>query len=179
VSRADSEAALQRLLDESEIRAVLARYARGIDRADMDMVSSCYHEDATDAHGNYNGDVEGFIKSSLAWVERTDSKIHVFGQSVIEIDGDSAWVESYTLCFLRMKPEEDGAKPMDRLANIRYVDLFERRDGAWLIAHRKLVHSPGRLEPVEIDPPFAEQAFLQRMDRDDPSYDRRPESFLP
>ncbi len=146
-SRTDTDVLLRRLVDESDIRAVLARYARGIDRFDMDMVRSCYHEDATDAHGHYNGDIEGFIEYSLAWADKIE-------------DGE-------------------GAKPMDRLANIRYVDLFERRDGAWRIAHRKVVHQPGRLDPVEIDPPLAEQAFRARIGPDDPSYDRRPESFLP
>jgi ketosteroid isomerase-like protein len=178
-TQTEKDALLQRLLDESEIRAVLARYARGIDRFDFDLVRTCYHEDATDAHGHYNGDIDGFVEYSLAWADRMESMTHFFGQSLIELDGDSAWVESYCICLIRMKPEADGAKPMDRLANIRYVDLFERRDGEWRIAQRKVVHSPGRLDVVEIDPPLAEQAFRARPDGDDPSYDRRPESFLP
>jgi len=68
---------------------------------------------------------------------------------------------------------------MDRLGIIRYVDVFERRDGDWRIARRKVVHHPGRLDPVDINPQLAELAFRARMDGDDPSYDRRPESFLP
>jgi ketosteroid isomerase-like protein len=173
----NSEAVMRRLLDESEIRAVLARYARGIDRFDMDLVRTCYHDDATDAHGAYNGDLEGFIAYSEAWFDKIVSMTHFFGQSTIDLDGDSAWVESYCLCFIRM-PTEDG-KLMDRFANIRYVDQFERREGEWRIARRKLVHSPGRLDVVEINPQLAELAMLARPDRDDPSYDRRPESFLP
>jgi ketosteroid isomerase-like protein len=174
------DAVLRRLLDESEIRALLARYARGIDRRDMDTVSSCYHPDATDAHGQYNGDVEGFIQNSISrWTGRSESMTHQFGQSLIEIDRDRAWVESYCLCYIRLRPEEQGASSMDRLGVIRFVDLLERRDGEWRIAHRKVVHHPGRLDPVEIDPPLADLAFRARSHPDDPSYDRRPESFLP
>ena len=55
------EARLQQLLDEAEIRRVHIRYCRGIDRMDWDLVRSCYHPDAIDRHGAYNGDVEGFI----------------------------------------------------------------------------------------------------------------------
>ena len=176
----EKDAALRRLLDESEIRAVLARYARAIDRRDMDTVRTCYHADATDAHGHYNGDVEGFIQQSIArWTDKSESMTHMFGQSLIEIDGDKAWVESYCVCYIRLKPDEPGGKPIDRLGNIRYVDLFERRAGEWRIAHRKVVHQPGRLDPVEIDPPLAQAAFRARSYPDDPSYDRRPESFLP
>lgn len=177
---ADTDAAVRRLLDESEIRAVLARYARGIDRRDMDVVRSCYHPDATDAHGQYNGDVEGFIQNSTSrWTGKSESMTHEFGQSLIEIDGDRAWAESYCLCYIRLKPEQDHGTPMDRLGNIRFVDLFERRDGEWRIAHRKVVHQPGRLDPVDIDPPLADRAFRARSDPSDPSYDRRPDSFLP
>jgi ketosteroid isomerase-like protein len=175
----EQDALLQRLLDESEIRQVLSRYARGIDRFDMDAVRACYHEDATDAHGHYNGDIDGFIEYSLAWKDNIESMTHFFGQSLIELDGDSAWVESYCICLIRMKPAEEGAKKMDRLGNIRYVDQFEKRDGEWKIARRKVVHSPGRLDPVDIDPQLAEKAFLHTLGPDDPSYDRRPESFLP
>ncbi len=176
----DTAAAVRRLLDESEIRAVLARYARSIDRRDMETVRSCYHPDATDAHGHYNGDVNGFIEQSIGrWKGMAQSMTHMFGQSLIEIDGDKAWVESYCICYIRLNSEEPGGKPMERLGNIRYVDLFERRDGEWRIANRKVVHSPGRLDPVEIDPPLAGEALRARTYPDDPSYDRRPESYLP
>lgn len=174
----ETDAILRRLLDESEIRALLARYARGCDRNDMDLVRSCYHDDATDAHGHVNGSLEEFITYSEAYISRMESMTHFLGQSVIELDGDSAWVETYCLCYIRLKAEE-GEKPMDRLGNIRYVDVFERRGGEWRIARRKVIHQPGRLDPVDINPQLAEKAFLARLDADDPSYDRRPESFLP
>ncbi len=175
----DRDAVLRRLLDESEIRAVLARYTRAFDRMDYELARSCYHDDATDAHGGYNGDVDGFIDYSLGLSEGIESKTHFLGQSIIELDGDTAWVETYCICLLRMRTTEEGEPALDRLANIRYVDIFERREGVWRIARRKVVHQPGRLDPVVIDPPLAEKAMRGRMDRDDPSYDRRPESFLP
>ncbi len=66
-------------------------------------------------------------------------------------------------------------EPEIRAALARYARSIDRRE----ILHRKVVHHPGRLDPVEIDPPLAEQAFRAAPNRDDPSYDRRPESFLP
>ena len=41
---------LQRMLDHSEIRDVLARYARGIDRADGELLKTCYYADAIEEH---------------------------------------------------------------------------------------------------------------------------------
>ena len=53
---------LQKLVDEAEIRQVHIRYCRGIDRMDWALVRSCYHPDAIDRHGAYEGGVEGFIE---------------------------------------------------------------------------------------------------------------------
>jgi len=40
------EKAITELVDERDIRNVLTRYCRGIDRIDMELVRSCYHPDA-------------------------------------------------------------------------------------------------------------------------------------
>lgn len=174
----ETEALLRRLLDERDIREVITRFARASDRNDLDQVASCYHDGAVDAHGHYNGDVPGFLEYCRMFLAKVTSITHFVGQSTIELDGDGAWAETYCLCLIRM-PGEGPAVPVDRVANIRYVDLFERRDGVWGITHRKVIHHPGRVDPVTQDATFAAEAFLPRLGRDDPSYDRRPESFLP
>jgi len=43
--------ALQRLVDKDQIRDLMSRYARGVDRGDWDLVRDTYHTDATDDHG--------------------------------------------------------------------------------------------------------------------------------
>ncbi len=180
IAETDIGVVLRRLLDESEIRAVLTRYARGIDRFDADLLRSCYHDDATERHGGYSGSAEGFITFAFEWAaDNIESWTHWLGQSTIELDGDSAWVETYCLCPQRMWPAEAGAPLVDRVTNVRYVDHFERRDGVWRIARRKLVFQPGRLDPVLFDAGLAEGSLRGVKGRDDPSYDRRPESFLP
>jgi len=176
-TQADLEQLVRRLADESEIRSVIARFARASDHMDMDLLRSCYHEGATDAHGSYNGDVEGFVAWSTGYNTKVESKFHHLGQSLIEIEGDEAWAETYCVCHIRLR-EDDGTR-IDKAGIIRYVDLFERRNGEWRIVHRKLVHHPGEVSPVEAEAVLAPRAFLARLDRDDPSYDRRPESFLP
>src|ERR1700722_4049857 len=178
VTPTETEPLVRRLIAESEIRGVIARFARGADRYDLDLIRSCYHPDATDAHGHYNGDVEGFVAYTSQFVTKLAAMTHFLGQSIVEVDGDSAWAETYCLCLIRFVAD-DGEMPKDQVANIRYVDLFECRDGDWRIAHRKVVHHPGRIVPVAIDATFADQALLARMSTDDPSYDRQIESFLP
>jgi hypothetical protein len=55
-----NENALSELLAEKEIRQVLFRYCRGVDRGDAELIASCYHEGAIDVHGKYRGDGREF-----------------------------------------------------------------------------------------------------------------------
>jgi hypothetical protein len=178
LSEASREAVLRRLRDESDIRAVVAWYARGMDRGDHDLVRSCYHSDATDAHGDYNGDIDSFLAYAAEFVEAIESMTHHTCQSLIELESDRAWVETYNIVLVRRRTV-DGGPPMDVRGLVRYVDLFARRDGVWRITHRKVVFEPHRLDAADPVVPLADEAFRASMGPDDPSYDRDPASFLP
>ena len=66
--------------------AVPAAVRRGVDRLDLELVRSCYHPDATDAHGSFTGTVDEF----LVWVERLlrryDLTMHFLGTPLVEFD---------------------------------------------------------------------------------------------
>jgi hypothetical protein len=126
---------LQAIADRDEIRQVIYRYCRGIDRRCYDLVRDCYHSDATDDHGEYRGGVDGFI----TYVERTmtiwESTNHFVGNLLIDLDGDRARVETYAVAYHHMAATD--SKPLRELiARIRYIDDFERRDNVWRIAAR-------------------------------------------
>jgi hypothetical protein len=70
---AASTARLDRLADQQEVRDVIYRYCRGIDRRDYDLVRACYHADATDDHGDYRGGVDGFITYVMAGLPRYEA----------------------------------------------------------------------------------------------------------
>ena len=53
---------VDQLVARAEINDVLQRYIRGIDRVDMEVVSSCYHPGAYDDHGQFQGTVEEFTE---------------------------------------------------------------------------------------------------------------------
>lgn len=150
------------------IREVLARYARGVDRCDWDLVRGCYHPDAIDDHGVYRGDVEGFIAFFSAEVERWDSTTHHVLQSSIELQAeDVAWVETASIGHhLRSTPE--GGQ--DLITTVRYVDRFERRDGDWRIAHRQVVMEWARTVDTGPPPGLTARFAAPRRDRTDPSY---------
>ena len=50
-----SQQRLADMLDEFEIKKVAHRFARGLDRADKELIQSCFHPDGTDDHGMFQG----------------------------------------------------------------------------------------------------------------------------
>jgi hypothetical protein len=157
-----TEERLARLADRLDIQEVLYCYARGVDRRDWDLVRSVYHVDAHDDHGNYKGNVDGFIenlKKRHAFIEQS---MHVVTNCIIEFDGpDSAVVESYYITYQRLLPGagqfrlnylsretllDDEA--MQGQAIGRYVDRITRRDGVWRIAERTVVFEVYRGQPT-------------------------------
>lgn len=135
------------MTDHEQIREVVYRYARGIDRRHLDLVRSCYHADATDDHGDYSGDVDGLIGFLREQLARWSVTSHLIGNVHIAADGDWARVESYTLATHRGHPRTDGSV-RDLTSGVRYVDDFERRAGEWRIARRVVVNDWNRVSLI-------------------------------
>ncbi|MCX7865136.1 MAG: nuclear transport factor 2 family protein [Novosphingobium sp.] len=161
--------ALQRLLDEAAIRKVHMRYCRGIDRADFDLIRSCYHPDAIDDHGDYVGDVDGFIEYCRAGLPNFLSTTHFTGNQIIEIEGNTAWAETYAQAWHRVAPVRPGEPMKDLVVNTRYIDRFEKRYGEWKIAHRKVVVDSDRVDIVA-ERWVPDSQLRAARDRSDPSY---------
>lgn len=128
----DLQLLVERLLDREAIRDCLARYSRGVDRFDRDLLLSAYHPDAIDDHGKFLGDPVAFWE----WAFDQHSRVHLSHQHYLsthncEIEGDAAHAETYYI-FASMNRE--GA-PMSMTGG-RYIDRFEKRDGEWRIAYR-------------------------------------------
>jgi SnoaL-like domain len=151
------QAALQQLLDEAEIRRLLARYSRAVDRGDLEALRELYHVDGTDDHsGLYSGGIDGFIEllgKSLDLGSVVCTR-HCVSSVSIEIDRDVAVVESYFDAHHRRRTDSGW---FDEVAAGRYLDRLERRNGPWRIAARRVVwdhmHSaPGQPYPWDSNP---------------------------
>jgi hypothetical protein len=142
------------LAARAEIEDVIARYARGVDRRDWDAVRSCYHEDAIDEHGEFNGTVAEFID----WVSKRHANIpfsaHFLGNCLVEfLDDRTAFVETYFVAMQRRAVSSaitggngyDESNELDAEVIGRYLDRFECRDGAWKVAKRCVVYDSSRL----------------------------------
>ncbi len=157
----EATAAVMRLVAKDTIRDVVYRYCRGIDRFDLELVRSCYHPDATDSHGSFQGDIDAY----LAWVEpivaRYDRTFHFIGNVVIDFEPPSrgqrpppkptvaeplsmAWCESYGMAH---HEAAGGPEHANLVTAFRFIDRFEDRGSGWAIAERTATTEWSRTDP--------------------------------
>lgn len=169
-----------------EIRDVLLRYARGVDRADLDLVLSAFHPDAIAHHGaGFQGNAHE------AWTKRLGPDAdpmdrvgigtepvrhdrlvacqHHITNHLVDLDSDGRCARSEAY-FLAHYVTDRGGRRYVATVGGRYVDRFERRDGAWRIAERVSVHDWDRVEEIEHSFPGSERWVQGRRDRADASY---------
>jgi ketosteroid isomerase-like protein len=134
------------LLAREAIREAMARYCRGIDRLDTDLIKSAYHPDAFDDHGPFKGVRDDFVEWIIPFLRReyVTTTHHLTTQS-IDLSGDVAHVETYAIV---VQEKHVGGDIVQLVANSRYVDRFEKRDGDWRIAHRVVVTDSARTDTV-------------------------------
>jgi hypothetical protein len=143
----DLDSDLELAIAEAEIRRVLYAYCRGVDRRDYALVRSCYHDGAIDDHGKYRGPVDGFIPFLRTELKRFTRTMHFVGNVIIDVTGDTAWSEAYTIAFHRLTPAAD-IQQRDYISGLRYVDRHTRPEGQWRIAERRCVYEWSRVDPV-------------------------------
>lgn len=139
-------AAVAALLDKQAITEVLYRYCRGCDRADEETLRSCFHDGSKHRHGGFVGTSADFCTLALQIVGPLQACKHMISNVLIELDGDVASCESHYLAYHRTTHRKSGAEE-DFISGGRYLDRFERRDGAWKIVERTGLIDYERFEP--------------------------------
>jgi hypothetical protein len=153
-AQAEPAAALAELAARAEIADVVNRFCHAVDRRRWELMGSVFHEDATSR----------FLQHVRTWREMVDGARvsigalgpthHQTGNMLFAFDGDTAHVETYVTAFHRVPPSSPAgfwggrAEDYEGVAGGRYVDRFERRDGAWKIAERQTVVEWRHDQPV-------------------------------
>jgi hypothetical protein len=179
---------LDELLCRHEIEQVILRLARATDRRDPEAIRACYHADAFDDHGAFQGGPAEFaewVPKVLAMFAATQ---HFLAPPRIELDGDVAHCETYCTAHHVTPPTDPGGE-RDSVMGLRYVDRFERRPARppasggdppggqsrrpeWRIARRTCVWDYTYIVPAADKWPLGPEFRLGKPDRSDPSYVR-------
>lgn len=142
---------LQAAVDKSEIADVLSSFARGLDRIDENLLRSVLHPDATLdlGPGIFQGTGNDYVQWVIGVLHGVKSSHHMIGNVRVELEGDTALVESYFHAHFRLD------KPVGRedvFMGGRNLDRMERRpsgtSGVWKIVHRKQILDWVRTEAV-------------------------------
>ncbi|MBW8785179.1 MAG: nuclear transport factor 2 family protein [Novosphingobium sp.] len=157
---------IQELLDEREIRRLLAEYAHGCDRCDEALMASVYAEDSWDDHGLNKATGPEFARIMTQEIipATCETLSHLLGQSLIELDGDAARAETY---YLAVTLSTVDGVPMCNQLGGRYVDRLERVGGRWEVKHRVCMRDWSVSLEVKADSFANSQLTLGRRDAED------------
>jgi hypothetical protein len=138
------EARLARRADQEEIKEVVLRYCRGVDRRDRAILEAVFV-----AAPGANGEVESLGKplgDQMESLPATDPPhTHFVGNQLAEVEGDVGSCESY---FVSVVEVREGGTAYTRTRAGRYLSRLERRDGAWLLAEHTIVDDWDRQDEI-------------------------------
>ena len=136
---------LQEISDRIEIQDLLVRYTRAIDARDYLLLDTCFTPDASVDYTT-SGGIQGQYPEVRAWLEKAlaqfDAMLHLVGNSVVELDGDTARARTAVYNPMGKAGADGGMEFFTVVAD--YVDRLVRTADGWRIAER-----------------FEEQRFLQ------------------
>jgi len=127
--------ALEEMADRLAIMDVLHNHSRGLDRADADLLKSCYWPDAEVDYGAYKGSAQQFAEFVVvALRDKYTLTRHCLSNTLISLHQDAAVVESYVdAAHLLADADESMA-----FAG-RYLDQLVKRADVWKLQHRQVV----------------------------------------
>jgi ketosteroid isomerase-like protein len=130
----DLETRIDQLESRFAIEDLIARYAKGFDRTDPELLHSIWWDDCVLDFGEAFGTHEG-IEAIRAAADQFWTNItwmhHWQATPLIEIDGDRATAYVGLDCLVRSA--EEGPVRVGGY----YEDVFERREGVWKFARRR------------------------------------------
>jgi hypothetical protein len=124
------------LAARAQIEEVLLDYARGNDHADEAMIRSCFWPESAHKHGGFDGTSMGFVDFAMKLLPLLKYSKHHISNVSIRVKGNRAFSECYYYAH-HQRSKKDGSGEEDVFFEGRYIDLFERRGGAWKIIRRR------------------------------------------
>lgn len=161
----DATAILRELADKDAIRDLIHRYCRAVDRLDVSLGHSVWHEDGLADYGEdyYQGPGKGVIDKICADHTRMLSHSHQVTNVLIVVHDDQAGSESYVNGTMRALR---GEEVLQIGVWARYCDRWEKRMGRWGLLHRTVVFDHEEIRPVTA----MDHRSKGTRDHADPSY---------
>lgn len=156
---------LRAVADRQSIAELIYRYCRSVDRLDVPLGHSVWHEDGIADYGAdvYQGHGRGVIDHICAQHRHALHHSHQVSNIIIDLDGHRAGSESYVIAALRLRR---GGQLKQMTIWGRYIDQWSRRNGRWGLDKRLSVRDFDEVREVTA----MVEHDVGRRDRSDPSY---------
>jgi hypothetical protein len=161
----DDASILRQLADRQAIRDLIYTYCRAVDRLDIPLGHSIWHEDGYADYGAdyYQGPGKAVIDKICQQHRSLLSHSHQVTNILIRLDGDEAGSEAYISGSMRLEKD-------DKLLQLgvwgRYIDAWARKSGRWGLARRVVVIDHEEIRDVRT----TGRVSRATRDRSDPSY---------
>jgi hypothetical protein len=137
-------ARLLELLDKEDIRAVVLKYCRGVDRRDRELLESLFVEtEAGDGTAVSKGKA---LADQLAVLPADDPPgTHLVTNQLVDVAGDAATCESY---FVSISEVRVDGTPCTRTRGGRYLSRLHRTDAGWKLVDHIIVDDWDRQDEI-------------------------------
>ena len=124
------------VLDRLALQQLAHAYCHAVDRGDLVLLRSLYHDDAIDDHGEmFRGSPDEYV----AWLPNMLAGLaatrHEITGMLFIVDGDRAQGELVNTAYHRTL----GPEAREIIVSGRYLDTYAKREGVWRILRRSLV----------------------------------------
>lgn len=162
-------ATVRQLKDRQDILDRIQRESRARDRQDVEMIAGCWWEDGVDEHGPIIQQAPDYPARAnaghQAFFRQTS---HNITNHLCELDGDTAYCESYVMGGLAWL---DGKTTTIALG--RYIDQLERRDGEWrILVRRCTIEMTADCDASWVNSDKVKGFLKGLWSKEDPSYER-------
>ncbi|TGD73322.1 nuclear transport factor 2 family protein [Mangrovimicrobium sediminis] len=164
-----AQGAIEQLENRQQIIDCIQRESRARDRQDVAQINSCWWEDGQDEHGP-------LITRAPEYAERANAghralfnmTSHNITNHLCEIDGDTAYCESYVIGGLFWLDDQTTTIAMGR-----YLDQLEKRDGEWrMLTRRCTIEMSATTDGGWVHSENVKGFLKALWDGNDPSYQR-------
>jgi len=166
---AELTAKVRALQDRQDILDCIQRESRARDRQDVEQIAGCWWEDGVDEHGSVVTTAPDYPrKANAGHAANFNMTSHNITNHLCELDGDTAYCESYVIGGLFWQDDKTTT-----IAFGRYLDQLERRNGEWRIATRRCtIEMSANTDGTWVHSNNVKGFLKAIWGKDDPSYER-------
>jgi len=162
---------LEEMADRMAVYDVLTQHSRGVDRADEEILKSCYWPDAEVNYGTFVGKAHEFCEMLPHGIKNFRLTQHCISNVAIQFRGPEASVETYVTALHFGVADVEPLSEMTYIG--RYLDKMQKRDDTWKILHRTVLMDWNQTVPTTAiwdGPLFGALKVRGTHHKDDPLY---------